>query len=1129
MRYTPVHLHSDASLLDGLSKCKDIAKRFKEIGATGGALTDHGVLSNAIQFLKEMDKAKLKPILGIELYISPEHASIQTPENRKCSHLVVLAKNTQGWKQILKIVAEANTNYYYRPRLSLEQLAPHLDGNVIGFSGHLGSDVANSIMEFGEDSAEKTVLYLNNIFGAGNFWLECQLMDKKHNPEQIKVTDIVRSISKKTGIPCIATPDAHYCKHEDSELQRILLCSNMGVTMKKAMEPDFQLRAFFISDNFHIPTYDEMISYGHTVEELENTNNILDQIETYDILSEPQLPAFSCPNNMTEDEYVTQLCREGWKNLITGKIPQEKIQDYVDRVKYELEVITRNKLSGYFLILWDVMQYCVKNDWLTGVGRGSAAGCIVSYLLGITKIDPIKYDLLFERFYNDGRAGSLPDIDSDFEIEHRDDIIEYIKNKYGIDRVTQILTFQNMKGARALKEVFRAYGDIPYEEINRITKNIIEEHKITDELQAMEEEEEGSASIIRWCLENRSKYFKEWCEFDDDGNLTGPYAERFGQAIRLEGVKAAQSKHAAGIVVSKNPLAEICPMVYDTKNKNTLGGWTMGDMEAGGLVKMDMLGLSFLSKMSMIRKLNPAFNTNFYELEPNDKATWDLFGTGKTKGCFQLESKLGQAWSKKLKPESIEHLSALVAILRPGCLESTLEDGKSITEHYCMRKNNEEEITYNNDALKSVLEKTYGLLIYQEGAMQLAQKLAGFDLKQADVLRKAIGKKKADLMAKVKTEFFEGVEKVGLVSKEIAEEVFGWIEKSQRYSFNKSHSISYGMLSYLSGYAKQHFPLEFYTAYLAHAQDRLNPQQEIYELINDAKSFGIYVQPPNILKLNKHFDLIDGQIYFGLADIKHVGESVVDKLIPYKDYLTNWYTFLTIVADNINSRALEGLINSGALDCFKMSRTEMVFQYTIWNQLSGREKKWINNATVQIDLKNSKETLKNVLLALTHGGTTGKTSGCANKNRLAKVLGLIESINNPPYDMHDKPHQIAQLENTLLGICLTATFLDESEQKYMANCTCQEFNDGFNSKNNHIAMAVQIDAIRETTTKKGTDPGRTMAFVTASDDSGICDNIVAFPDSYEKHKNLLVEGNRVLICGTRTKSNSLSIENLQQI
>lgn len=365
--------------------------------------------------------------------------------------------------------------------------------------------------------------------------------------------------------------------------------------------------------------------------------------------------------------------------------------------------------------------------------------------------------------------------------------------------------------------------------------------------------------------------------------------------------------------------------------------------------------------------------------------------------------------------------------------------------------------------------------------------------------------------------------------KEIGEEVFGWIEKSQRYSFNKSHSISYGMLSYLSGYAKTHFPLEFYTAYLAHAKDRLNPQQEIYELVNDAKSFGIYVQPPNIKNLNKHFDLIDGKIYFGLADIKHVGEGVVDKLVPFKTYLNDWYSFLTVAADNINSRAVEALINSGAMDDFKMSRTEMVFQYTIWNQLSGREKKWINNATVGLDINNMKDGLKTVLLSMVAGGNTGKTAGCANKNRLAKVLGLIESINNPPYDMHDKPHQIAQLENTLLGICLTATFLDESEQKYMANCTCQEFNDGFQSKNNNICMAVQIDAIRETTTKKGTDPGRSMAFVTASDDSGICDNIVAFPDSYEKHKNLLVEGNRVLISGTRTKSNSLSIENLQQI
>lgn len=553
-----------------------------------------------------MDKVGKKPVLGIELYICEDNASVKTEENRKCLHLCILARNTTGWKQILKIVAACNHSdhhYYGKPRLSLEQLSQYLDGNIIGFSGHLGSNVADQIQRFGKEAGKKCALYLESIFGKGNFFLEVQLMDRIHSPEQVPLTETIREISKETNIPIIGTPDAHYCRKEDAPLQRVLLCSNMGVNMKEAMKPDFQLRGFFISDRFHIPTYEEMISYGHTAEELENTNKILESIEKYDILSSPQLPEFPCPNGLTEEEYLTQLCRDGWKELITCQIPEEKKQVYLDRVMYELDVIKRNNLCGYFLIVWDIINFCKKQGWLTGVGRGSAAGCLVSYLIGITKVDSVKYDLMFERFYNEGRAGSLPDIDSDFEVEHRDEVVDYIRQKYGDDKVTQIITFGNLKGKKAISEVLRAYNQMPFEEIKRITNNIIEEHKITDELQEMEEEEEGSASILRWCLENRPNQFKEWCELDEEHNLKGEFAEMFKQAMRLEGVKANASRHAAGVVVSKNRLDEVCPMVIDAKTKKYIGGLTMNDMEAIGLCKMDILGLTFLSKMSKIKKI----------------------------------------------------------------------------------------------------------------------------------------------------------------------------------------------------------------------------------------------------------------------------------------------------------------------------------------------------------------------------------------------------------------------------------------------------------------------------------------------------------------------------------------------
>ncbi len=1127
MKYTPLHLHSDASLLDGLSKTKDIAKRIAEIGSDGCALTDHGSISNSVSFLKEMEKAGKKPVLGIELYISEQDASIKTDENRKCLHLPILARNTTGWKQVLKIVSASNNaahHYYSKPRLSLEQLSVFLDGNVIGFSGHLGSNVSDSIEKFGEESGAKTALYLESIFGKGNFFLEVQLMDRVHSPEQVELTNAIRRISVKTGIPIIATPDAHYTKKEDAPLQRVLLCSNMGVNMKQAMSPDFQLRGFFISDRFHIPTYDEMISYGHTEEELENTNKILESIEKYEILSSPQLPTFPCPNGLTEEEYLTQLCREGWKDFIADKVPEERLQEYVDRVKYELDVFKRNNLCGYFLIVWDIIRYSKSRGWLTGVGRGSAAGCLVSYLIGITKVDSIKHDLMFERFYNEGRAGSLPDIDSDFEVEHRDEIVDYIKEKYGIEKVTQIITFGNLKGKKAISQVMSAYNQMPFEEVKRITNNIIEEHKITDELQEMEEAEEGSSSILRWCLENRAAQFKEWCEIGEGGELKGPYADMFRQAMSLEGVKANASRHAAGVVVSKNNLDEICPMVIDAKTKKYIGGLTMNDMEAIGLCKMDILGLNFLDKMAMIHRMNPNFNPDFNSLDLEDDKVWELFCSGKTKGCFQLESRLGQVMSKKLQPYNIEHLSALMAILRPGCLEAELEDGKSVTEHYMKRKNADEEVSYIHKATEPVLKKTYGLLIYQESAMRLAQELAGFDLKQADALRKAIGKKKADLMAKVKIEFLEGIEKQGIVSKEIGEEIFGWIEKSQRYSFNKSHSLSYALQSFMSAYAKTYFPLEFYTSYLYYSKQKPKPAVEIYELVNDAKSLEIYVQPPNIFKLNAHFELIDEKIYFGLSDIKNVGESIIGVLKERIRVGMNWNDFLVHVADYVKSNSMESLINSGACDSFNLPRTKMLFEYKLWSEISAKEKTWIKSNVIF----NDNTTLLGIIEAMVLT-PTGRQGACSNKNRLAKMYGLIESIKNPPYTLVDKPHQIAQMENALLGICLTATRLDESDKKYLANCSCQEYNEGFNNKSGYISIASQVDRVNTTVTKRGTDPGREMAFLTISDDSGVSDSVVAFPDKWEDFQHILQEGNRVLITGVRTKQNSLSIETVNQL
>jgi len=1121
--YIPLHIHSHFSLLDGLSKPDQIADRIVEIGSDGCALTDHGTISGSIKFVEAMQKVDKKPVLGCELYISNQSANIKEESNRKLIHLPILAKNTKGWQQLIKIVSESNKeeHFYYKPRLSLPQLQKFLDGNIIGFSGHLGSHVAQYIEEYGFDGGVRAANVLQEIFGKDNFYLEVQLMDHVLNPKQKEITDIIRKIGKKLDIPCIATPDAHYAKKEDAEDQRILLCTSMHTTMQEGMKPDFMLNTFFKSSQYYIPSNQDMLEFGHTQEELDNTRKIFDQIEEYQILHSPILPKF---NVESEFEYLTELCREGWKELLLNKITEEEKEVYTERIKRELRVIEEADLAGYFLIIHDIVDYCNKNKWLMSAGRGSAAGCLISYLLGITRVDPIKHNLLFERFYDESRKGALPDIDIDVPIKNREDIFKYIQDKYGEENVAQITTYQSMKGAKALKEVFRAYGKISFDDANLISKNIIPEHKITDELEQIKQAG-GEPSIIMWCLENMPDRFKDWVTLED-GEIVGEYAEEFKQAIRLEGTYTTQSKHAAGVVIAPSYIGGYCPLLLD-KHKKEIAGFVLEDLEKVGLVKLDLLGLNFLDKMMLVKNLAEKnggdFDIDIRRHDFKDEETWDLIAAGNTKGCFQLESQLGQAYAKKLEPHRIEHLSALMALLRPGSLEAKLEDGKSITEHYIMRKHGVEEVSYLHEALQPILKDTYGMMIYQESSMKIANQIAGMSLVDTDkYIRKGIGKKKADLIAKAKDLFINGCEEQAIITKEDAELIFGWIESSSRYSFNASHSYSYAYNCYLSAYAKVHFPKEFFTAYLRYAREKIKPLQEIYELVNNAKSMDIYVMPPDIRKKNVQFDLIDGQIYFGLSDIKGVGESMVHKILESIEGVElNWFNFLYKVSDSIHKDAVEGLINSGALDSFNKPRKAMSFEYGIYNKLTKREKSWlINNADTDNLLEN---------LQLLHRAGSGKEAGCANINRLNKVDTLIESIHSPPYPLEDQPHQIAQVENQLLGISLTYNSLDGCNNKYKANCNCEEFLSGYNTRSNYVTIAGEVQDVRNTSIKNGPSKGLQMAFIQIGDHTGSI-NGICWPETWLDLQHTIQKNNRLLFTGQRDKNKgSLIIAEVEQL
>jgi len=607
MKYTPLHVHSDASLLDGLSQPKHMVKRLDELGLDSCAITDHGNLYNCIKFLQGMTEAKKQPILGCEFYVCEFNATVQNPDNRSLSHMLVYAKNDTGWVSLIEMVSEANQieHFYHKPRLSIDQMAKYA-GDIMVATGHLGSTLADLILEddklsqTAEEDAIAYVAKLQDMFGKENVWLECQLIDKKNIPLMQTLTDFMRKLSAKTGAKCIGVPDAHYCRREDAADQRILLCRGLGVTLKEMTDRGI-MSAFCKSNNFHIPSYDDMITVGHTEEELEHTNKFAAMCSAYNnILKAPILPEFPCPEGYTPDEWLRQLCRDGWIKKIRDVIDKEEQKIYVERIKYELDVLQGAGLSSYFLIVRDIIQYVISKGWLPGPGRGSAAGCLISYLVDITQIDPLEYNLIFERFYNAGRNTathiSMPDIDMDIPVTKRNEVIQYIKDRYGHDKVCQMITFQTMQGRGAVKDVFRAYG-MSFDEMNEITKLLPDPAKISDELAQMKKDH-GESSIIKWTLENDDKgKLKEWCYIDDDGNLQGPFAKRFEQAIRLEGTKTSVGKHPAGVVIAPMPLSKMCPMVLDPKGKVPIAGLEMNDLEASGGLKFDALGVAILDKV----------------------------------------------------------------------------------------------------------------------------------------------------------------------------------------------------------------------------------------------------------------------------------------------------------------------------------------------------------------------------------------------------------------------------------------------------------------------------------------------------------------------------------------------------
>jgi DNA polymerase-3 subunit alpha len=618
MSYIPLHVHSHYSLQLGLSKPKDISDRCLSLGIKSCALTDSGNISGAIAFYKEMTANNIKPILGCEIFITDHDASIKNTENESLSKITILCKNLKGWQSLINIVSQTNSEQFFhkKPRIDLENLQKLVDNDsLICITGYYGSSLwknttsDNQLKLDWENIAKHHIEQLNSIFGEENVFIEIQLFNDYYN--QLNVMEEFRLLCKQENWRRIAGIDSYYCNNDDHVDQRIVLCSSLKTTLpeisKKILSNiDTGFNHFFNSDKYHILDNDT-VSQLYDTEEIENTFLIDSACEAFSPLGQHILPNFIFPKEFkNESEYLRQLCRDGWKQKIDKKIDKNDQQIYIDRIKYELEVLETAGLSSYFLIVRDILEFVRSKGWIPGPGRGSAAGCLVSYLIGITNIDPIKYNLLFERFYNAGRNTktrvSMPDIDVDVPINQRDTIIQYIKDKYGHDKVSQMITFNTLKGRGALKEVLRVHDNISFEEMNNITKHIPDEAKIADELQEIKEEE-GSASIIKWALENDPDKFKEWCQIDENGQLNGPLAKRFEQAIRMEGTKFHQSKHAAGVAISAKPLGSICPMIFDTKTNQNIAGLEMNDLDGLGVIKFDILGIALLDKIMFVNQL----------------------------------------------------------------------------------------------------------------------------------------------------------------------------------------------------------------------------------------------------------------------------------------------------------------------------------------------------------------------------------------------------------------------------------------------------------------------------------------------------------------------------------------------
>ncbi len=904
--FVHLHLHTQYSLLDGairFDRLFDLAKQYR-MGAC--AITDHGNMFGAVDFYFTAREAGIKPIIGCEAYIAPksrfDQKRIKGEDN--AYHIVLLAMNQEGYRNLLKLTSFGHLEgFYYVPRIDKELLRSYNSG-LICLTACIKGEIPNLILKDDEKTLTDTIEEYRALFGDRLFF---ELQDNGLK-EQKKVNERLISLSNHYGIPIVATNDCHYLKREEAKAHELLLCIQTGKTMNDSTRMSFK------TDQFYFKPIEEVErAFSAYPEALANTVRIAEMCNLDIETGTYHFPEFTPPGSLGLNEYFEKLSNEGF-NKKMGYSCSEK---YKERLLYELEVIKNTGFAGYFLIVADFINYAKEHGIPVGPGRGSAAGSLVAYCLGITDIDPIKYDLIFERFLNPERI-SMPDIDVDFCKKRRDEVIRYVSEKYGKDNVAQIITFGTMQSKAAVRDVGRALG-MPYAEVDKIAKLIVSTERGIEK--AIEEEPQ----------------IKELYSKDDR------IKELLDNAMVLEGLARHASTHAAGIVISNKHLTEYLPL-YRGQHEETVTQYDMRIIEKIGLIKIDFLGLETLTLIDSVIKLLHAesIDIDINTIPLDDLETYKLLSSGNTAGVFQLESRGMRDLLVKLKPTKFDDIMPLIALYRPGPLKSGMVD------EFIRRKNNPAHIKYETPELEDILHDTHGVIIYQEQIMKIASKLAGFSLKDSDALRKAISKKIPEALEKYKEQFIQGAISNNVSSK-VAEKIYDIILRFGEYGFNKSHSTAYGLIAYQTAYLKAHYPIHYFAAMLT---NEINDTDKLIKYITECRESGIEVLPPDINKSGKAFQIVENKIRFGLSGVKNVGDAAIDNILQVRDQVGEFNSFAhfcsIVDSRKANKKVMESFAKAGCFDSLGLKRSQLL--YLVNEKTGSLSRKGTNNSYVQMDI-----------------------------------------------------------------------------------------------------------------------------------------------------------------------------------